>query len=216
MRTRLANEQGFALIELVFSVVLITVGLLALMGVFASGVAAVNQAGAVATGTTIADKVMEVYRDARNCGIYLHGGTGNDTSGLPDGIPNSSSASYSAYHADAAAYASGMYYNNGTPSATPLWVTENTTGVAYAPVLATSSACLPTNIASSSGIDPTKAVQRITGPDNRSYTVFSYIVIIQPSGAGYAKQVTVKVFNPIVSTQVLARESALFDPNAAP
>ncbi len=220
MRARLAEEKGFGLIELLFAMVLLNIAIVSLVAAFQSGTLALGRAAASANGAAVADKVMEVYRDLRNCGIYLHGGTGNDSSGFPDGIPNSTSSFYAAYQADTTGYAGGTYYNNGTPSATPLWVTDNTTGSAYSPIPDSSSGkgsgCLPTNIVSSTGVDPSKAVQGVTGPDGQSYTVFSYIVIVQPSGAGYVKQVTVKVFDPQHSARVLARESSIFDPNAAP
>ena len=163
---------------------------------------------------------MEVYRDIRNCGIYLHGGTGNDVAGLPDGIPNSTSASYNVYHGDANAYSGSAYYDNATPASTPLWVTEDTSGSGYRPIHASSSGCLPSNLVSSTGIDPSKSVQLVTGPDGQDYTVLSYILIVQPSGGGWTagnvKQVTVDVLDPRNPARVLARESSIFDPYAAP
>jgi type II secretory pathway pseudopilin PulG len=216
VRARLGGEKGFGLIELVFAMLLLNIGILSLVGAFQSGALSIVRTASSSNGTAVADKVMEVYRDIRNCGIYLHGGTGNDASGYPDGIPNSTSSFYSAYHADTAAYAGGTYYNNGTPSSSPLWVNENATGSGYTPIPVSNAACLPTNIVSSTGVDPSKAVQLVTGPDGQSYTVFSYILIVQPAGSGGAKQVTVKVFDPRNSAKALARESAVFDPNTAP
>ena len=214
MRARLAEEKGFGLIELLAAILVLNIGILALMGAFNSGAFALRRSAATSNGTAVADKVMEVYRDLKNCGIYLTGGTGNDSSGMPNGIPNSTSSSYAAYQGDTAAYAGVAYFSNSTPSTTPLWVIDSTSGTGYAPIPASSSTCIPTGLTTSTGIDPTKAVQKVTGPDGQSYTTFTYIVIVQPSG--YAKQVTVEVFNPHQSTQVLARESSIFDPNVAP
>jgi type II secretory pathway pseudopilin PulG len=220
MRRRLADEQGFGLIELVFAMLLLNVAILALVGAFQTSAVTIARAGSTSNGTVVADKVMEVYRDLRNCGIYLHGGTGNDASGWPDGIPNSTSAWYTAYGKDAKAYPGSAYFNNATPSLTPRWVTESTSGSGYTPIPTSSSACLPPNLASSTGIDPSKAVQLVTGPDGQNYTTLSYIVIVQPSGggwtAGYVKQVTVDVLDPRNPGRVLARESSIFDPYAAP
>lgn len=217
---RLAAEKGFALIELVFAMMLLNVAILALVGAFQTGAVTMARAGSGSNGTVVADKVMEVYRDIRNCGIYLHGGTGNDVAGMPDGIPNSTSAFYTAYHGDANAYSGSPYFNNSTPSLTPLWVTENTSGSDYAPVPASSSGCLPSNLVSSTGIDPSKSVQLVTGPDGQNYTVLAYILIVKPTGvgwtAGYVKQVTVDVLDPRNPARVLARESSIFDPYAAP
>jgi hypothetical protein len=216
--SRSGDEHGFALIELLFAMVLLNVAILALVGAFQVGAVAIGRSASTSRGTVVADKVMEVYRDIRNCGIYLTAGTGNDTAGLPDGIPNSTSASYTAYQADTVAYG-GTYYNRTTPSSTPLWVTETTSGSGYTPIPTSSSGCLPTNIATSSGVDPTKAVQQVTGPDGQSYTVLSYVLITQPSGggwtAGYVKRVTVDVLDPRNAAHVLARQSSIFDPYAA-
>jgi hypothetical protein len=70
------------------------------------------------------------------------------------------------------------------------------------------------------GIDPTQAVQKVTGPDGQSYPVFSYITLLQAGGTGwtggYVKRVTVAVRNPRATTQTLARQSSLFDPNVSP
>lgn len=214
MRARLAEEKGFGLIELVIAIFMLNVGILALMGAFNAGALALRNSAAISNGTAVADKVMEVYRDMKNCGIYLTGGTGNDVSGMPNGIPNSTSTFYAAYHGDTAAYANVAYFSNASPSTTPLWVIDSSTGSGYSPIPASSSGCLPTGLTTSTGVDPTKAVQVVTGPDGQSYTTFSYIVIVQPSG--YAKQVTIEVFNPHQPTQVLARESSIFDPNVSP
>jgi type II secretory pathway pseudopilin PulG len=214
VRVRAAQESGFGLVELIFAVVLLNVGILALMGAFNSGAYAIRHSASTSNGTAVADKVMEVYRGLRNCGIYLTGGTGSDVAGFPNGIPNSTSAFYSAYEGDTAAYASPVssaYFNNTTPSSSPQWVIDSTTGSGYTPIPASSSSCLPS---SGLSIDPKKAVQNVTGPDGLSYRVFTYIVIAHPSG--YAKQVTVDVFNPVAPTQRLARESSVFDPNVDP
>ena len=211
VRARLSDEKGFGLIELVIAIFMLNVGILALMGAFNAGALALRNSAATSNGTAVADKVMEVYRDMKNCGIYLTGGTGNDVSGMPNGIPNSTSSFYSAYHGDTAAYANVAYFSNASPSTTPLWVIDTSNGTGYSPIPASSAGCIPTGLVASTGVDPTKAVQQITGPDGLSYTVFSYIVIVQPSG--YAKQVTVEVFNPKQPTQVLAREASIFDPN---
>ena len=97
-------------------------------------------------------------------------------------------------------------------------MTDNTSG-STPPIPASSSGCLPTRLVSSTGIDPTKAVQLVTGPDGQSYTVFAYILIVTPSGSGWSagnvKQVT-DVLDPRNPTRVLARETSIFDPQAAP
>jgi hypothetical protein len=68
-------------------------------------------------------------------------------------------------------------------------------------------------------VDPTKAVQMVTGPDGQSYPVYSYITMVKPqntSSFGYVKLVTIVVRDPTTHTKILARQTSLFDPNAAP
>jgi type II secretory pathway pseudopilin PulG len=213
--SRAREEKGFGLLELVIAMVMLNVGILALVATFQSGALAIGRAGATANGTAVADKAMEVYRALQNTAIYLNApaGGGADVGGVPNGIPSSSSTWYTKYQGDTAAYGSVTYYNYATPSSSPLWVTQSTTGSGYAPIPASASSSVPAGLVP----DPTKAVQLVTGPDGQSYPVFSYIIMVQPNGSsGYVKQVTVVVRDPKDSTKVLARESSLFDPNAAP
>ena len=215
MLPRAREEEGFGLIELLIAMVVLNVGILALVATFQSGALALERSAVTSNGTAVADKAMEAYRGMQNKAIYLNApaGGGNDVSGMPNGIPNSTSSWYSTYEGDAPAYGSGAYYNYANPAASPLWVTQSTTGSGYVPIPATSTSAVPANLA----IDPTKAVQNVTGPDGQSYPVLIYIVMVQPNGAGgYVKQVTVTVRDPKNNAKSLARESSLFDPNVAP
>jgi type II secretory pathway pseudopilin PulG len=232
---RVAQEEGFGLIELLIAMVVLNVGIFALMASFQSGALAVSRSAATSNGTVVADKVMEVYRDLKNCAIYLHAtgtGTDNGTTGLPDGIPKSTSTWYAAYSGNAGAYANTVngasqtaYYSYTTPPTTaPQWVTEYTPATGAVPAYCATgfpaAAGSLSAFATGSGIDPTQAVQKVTGPDGQSYPVLSYIVLLQASGTGYTggyvKRVTVVVLNPRLPTRTLASESSLFDPNVAP
>src|SRR5712691_635248 len=124
-----SNESGMALIELLMAMVMLNIGIFALIATFQSGSMALRRAAVVSNGAAVGDKVMENYRGLQNKAIYLNApvGGGNDVSGMPNGIPNSTSSWYSTYEGDAPAYGSGAYYNYATPSATPLWVTQSTT-----------------------------------------------------------------------------------------
>jgi Tfp pilus assembly protein PilV len=213
VRLRAREEDGFGLIELAIAMVVLNVGIFALIAAFQSGTLAVTRSARTSAATAVADKTMEVFRGLENKAIYLSTtGGGSDVSGYPAGIPNSTSAWYSKYHADTAAYGS-TYYDNTTPSNSPLWVTQSTTGTGYSPILASNPAYLPPGLSP----DPTKAVQLVTGPDGQSYPVFIYIIMTQPAGStGWVKKVTVDVSDPRNTSAVLARESSLFDPNVAP
>ena len=216
MLLRAREEKAFGLIELVFAMVMLNVGILALVATFQSGALAIGRSAYASNATAVADKTMEVYRALENKAIYLSApaGGGADVSGYPNGIPSSTSTWYSKYQGDTAAYNGGTYYNYTTPlTNSPLWVTDSTTGTGYVPIPTSSSTYLPSGLSP----DPTKAVQMVVGPDGQSYPVFTYIIMVQPNGSsGWVKQVTVVVHDPRNSTLVLARQSSLFDPNVAP
>ena len=218
MSARAAEEQGFGLIELLFAMVMLNIGILSLVAAFQSGAVALARSSATSNGAAVADKTMEVYRGLKSCQIYLSaptsGGGDSGTPALPNGIPNSASSWYARYSGDPGAYANVTYFNyNGS---TPLWVTNPAGSGSYSGIPSPcSQPTLPSGMP-----DPTKAVQYVTGPDGQSYPVFSYIVVVQPKDAnptpawtaGYVKQVTVTVLNPRNTSQIIARETSYFDP----
>jgi len=213
---RAREEKAFGLIELLFAMVMLNVGILALVATFQSGALAIGRSAYASNASAVADKTMEVYRALENKAIYLSApsGGGSDVAGYPNGIPNSTSTWYTLYQGDTAAYGGVTYYNYTSPSTnSPLWVTDSTTGTGYVPIPASSSGVLPAGLVP----DPTKAVQLVVGPDGQSYPVFVYIIMVKPNGSsGYVKQVTVVVRDPRNNTNILARQSSLFDPNVAP
>jgi type II secretory pathway pseudopilin PulG len=212
---RAAEEEGFGLIELLFAMVMLNIGILALVAAFQSGAVALARSSSTSNGAAVADKVMEVFRGLKSCQIYLSApaGGGADVSGLPNGIPSSTSSWYARYSGDPGAYSNLTYFNyNGS---TPLWVTSPAGSGSYAGIPAP---CAEPTLPSGSP-DPTKAVQYVSGPDGQNYPVFTYIVALQPKDtagnvtAGWLKQVTVTVWNPRSTAQMLARETSYFDPN---
>ncbi len=62
VRARLRAEQGFGLIELMISMVMLNVGILAIVAAFNSGGLAIQRASETSTATVVADKQMELYR----------------------------------------------------------------------------------------------------------------------------------------------------------
>ena len=219
LRARVASEGGFGLIELLIAMVVLNVGLFAFMSSFLSAGVAAQRASTVSNANAVADKVMEVYRGLENKAIYLNAPAssgGSDVLGRPNGIPNSTSSYAAAYQRDSAAYGGGAYYSYANPSSTPLWVTQATTGAGYPPIPSSDGSVIPSGLA----IDPTAAVQSVTGPDGQPWTVFTYIVLVQPSGTGwtggYLKRVSVDVLDPRIPTRIVATESSLFDPTLAP
>ena len=62
MTARLRSEEGFGLIELVISMIMLNVGILAIVAAFNSGALALKRASEVSNGSVLADKQMELYR----------------------------------------------------------------------------------------------------------------------------------------------------------
>jgi type II secretory pathway pseudopilin PulG len=218
VRARAVDESGFGLIELAFAMVMLNIGILALAATFQSGALAIQRSAAVSNANAVADKAMEVYRSLQNKAIYLNApsGGGGDVSGLPNGIPNSGSTWYATYSGDTAAFGGAAYYDYASPSSSPLWVTQSfTASSTYSPIPTTTTSAVPSGLA----VDPTKAVQKVTGPDGQQYPVYSYVTMVKPQNTtsyGYVKLVTVVVHDPTTITKILARQSSLFDPGVSP
>lgn len=71
MIARLRSEEGFGLIELLISMIMLNIGILAIVGAFNSGAVALKHAGEVSTASVIADKQMELYRALKYTEIAL-------------------------------------------------------------------------------------------------------------------------------------------------
>ena len=68
---RLRSEEGFGLIELVISMVMLNVGILAIVTAFNSGAVALRHASEVSSAAVLADKQMELYRALKYTEIAL-------------------------------------------------------------------------------------------------------------------------------------------------
>ncbi len=71
METRGKSEAGFGLIELLISMVVLNVAILALVASFNSGIVALARSAHVSTASVLADKQMEHYRALPYACIYL-------------------------------------------------------------------------------------------------------------------------------------------------
>jgi Tfp pilus assembly protein PilV len=72
VRLRARNEEaGFGLIELLMSMTILNVGILALIAAFQSGAFALQRASKLSTASAIADIQMERYRGYKYCGILF-------------------------------------------------------------------------------------------------------------------------------------------------
>ncbi len=71
MFTRAREHEGFGLIELLVALTVLSIGILATIGVFASGMVTIRRAGAISTATALADRQMEGFRALRFASIGL-------------------------------------------------------------------------------------------------------------------------------------------------
>jgi type II secretory pathway pseudopilin PulG len=69
--TRLRSQEGFGLVELMISMTMLNIGLLAIVAAFQSGAIALKNAGEVSTASVLADKQMELYRALKYTEIAL-------------------------------------------------------------------------------------------------------------------------------------------------
>jgi Tfp pilus assembly protein PilV len=58
----MTSDEGFGLIELLIAMVVLQIGLLAIVGAFGAGAAALSRASRLNTAATLADTQMELYR----------------------------------------------------------------------------------------------------------------------------------------------------------
>lgn len=71
MIARLRSQEGFGLIELLVSMMMLNIGILAIVAAFNSGALALKRAGEVSTASVVADKQMELYRALKYTEIAL-------------------------------------------------------------------------------------------------------------------------------------------------
>jgi Tfp pilus assembly protein PilV len=69
---RARREEGFGLIELLISMTVLTVGLLALFAAYSTGYTAMNRATRVSSSTLLADSQMERFRALQYANIQLN------------------------------------------------------------------------------------------------------------------------------------------------
>ena len=215
---RLRGEEGFGLIELSMAMVMLNVGILAVVAAFNSGAVALRRSNIVANATVVADSQMESFRRMRNCEIGLQA----------TNMPSSTST----YAADTSAYTgAGSYYSSGTAATSQVWVTDYLPTSGQSTYVTTwesnhSPVKPPTDTTSLTGQTSPNCTngststinphQTVTGPDNRSYVVDTYIYVVQVASQGWQKQVTVVVRDPNDQSRSLFRESSTFDPADAP
>jgi len=117
-RARVRNEAGFGLIELLVSMTMLNVGILALVAAFQSGAFALDRASKLSTAAAIADIQMERYRAMKYDAIWL------------DGTAVSAISSSDPYKTDATYVANPSQFTGctGSPAPEECQPTRNVTG----------------------------------------------------------------------------------------
>lgn len=188
------SEAGFGLIELLISMVILQIALLAIVGAFGAGAVALGRAGLINTAAVLADTQMELYRSMPYDAIGLDTGSA-PTTGM--------------YVADTVACPAGQTpvcantdpRNNVVPS-TGTWSCTAASGTTSV-----------STYFSANGINPCAAHRTVSGaasPDGKTYYVDTYIAWAAAAGQRPAKTVSVLVRNS-AGTKVLARLITVFD-----
>lgn len=168
------DEAGFGLIELIISMAMLNIGILAIVASFNSGTLAIKRAATVSTASVVADKQMELYRALEYTEIAL------DATAI--GTANADTT----YQCDSANKLAAAGVCGGANQQTTI-----------TKVCATlTPQCNPR--------------QTVTGPDQRSYRIDSYISWQTPATGRAVKLVTI-VVRKSGEAAALARVSSTFD-----
>ncbi|MHB1244582.1 MAG: type IV pilus modification PilV family protein [Gaiellaceae bacterium] len=174
MISRLRTQEGFGLIELLVSMVMLNVGILAIVAAFNSGALALKRAGEVSTASVVADKQMELYRALKYTQLAL------DSTAVATANGDTTYQCDSANKIDPAGACGGA--NQQTQ--------QLTTCATMTPQ------CNPR--------------QTVSGPDQRSYRIDTYIVSQTPPSGRPVKLITIVVRRGS-GLGMLARVSSSFD-----
>jgi Tfp pilus assembly protein PilV len=188
------SEGGFGLIELLISMVILQIALLAIIGAFGAGAVALGRAGLVNTAAVLADGQMEIYRSMPYDAIGL------DTAGAPTtGMYVTDTAACPASQTPVCGNSDPR--NNVQPN-TGTWSCTATTGGTSVLIYF-----------SANGINPCVAHRTVSGtgsPDGKTYYVDTYISWATATNQRPKKQVSILVRNS-AGTKVLARVITAFD-----
>jgi Tfp pilus assembly protein PilV len=193
-QSRVTSEEGFGLIELLIAMVVLQVALLAIVGAFGTGAAALGRSARINTATALADQQMELYR-----------GMPYNAIGLDTGSPSAPTSG--TYVSDTVACPASQ-----TPVCANTAPRDNSGNTPWSCTAPNGSTSVSTYF-SESGVNPCFAHRQVTGassPDSGSYYVDTYISFGTASGQRAQKQVTIIVRSGSTATQ-LAKEVSTFD-----
>src|ERR687898_1929438 len=171
---KVRSQEGFGLLELLISMTMLNIGILAVVAAFNSGAIALRNAGEISTASVVADKQMELYRALKYTEIAL------------DSTAVATANGDTTYQCD--------FANRVDPAGSCGGANQQTQQEKTCATL--TPQCNPR--------------QTVTGPDQRSYRVDSYIVSQTPATGRPVKLVTI-VVRRFTDNTVLARVSSTFD-----
>lgn len=162
------------MVELMVSMTMLNIGILAIVAAFQSGAIALKNAGEVSTASVLADKQMELYRALKYTEIAL------DTNALQTANGDTTYQCDSANKIDATGSCGGTNQQTQLQKSCPTMTPQ----------------CNPR--------------QTVTGPDQRSYRLDTYVVAQTPPTGRTVKLVTIVVRRGS-DLKALARVSSSFD-----
>jgi len=193
---RLDNEDGFGVIELLIAMVVLQIALLAIIGAFGAGAAALGRASRLNTASVLADQQMELYR------AMPYDAIGLDTAGAP------TSGTYTGDTQFCPAAQTPVCNNTGprNNAGTAIWSCTAASGSTSIAVYFTANGinpCVAHRLVSSSTTPPS--------PDGRSYYVDTYITWGAPIAQSRGFKTVSVVVRYGTSATELATQVSTFD-----
>jgi prepilin-type N-terminal cleavage/methylation domain-containing protein len=173
---RLRNEDGFGLIELMIALVILSIAIAGLMGIFMAGAFSLARAGQRGTATVIMDRTFEYYRRAPWGAIRLvQHGPGNSGGRLDSNVTGD--AQYSTQCSACPAGASNSYVDESASTNDEFGSDTPSNGL-QPNNITTCNAGLTNpdpNIDSTAPITNCLAITTVNGADNKPYRVYTYM-----------------------------------------
>ncbi|MFL6011372.1 MAG: hypothetical protein ACJ734_06245 [Gaiellaceae bacterium] len=138
LATRLREETGLGLIELLISLLVLNLGIFATMGAFTSSAVAIRNASRISTASALADKSIEAFRDMSYSSSSFAVGTTTANQTGADGLTYSVTTAITS----GSQLATGTYQGSTAVKVVTLTIRDAATGrVLYGPASTTFSQC---------------------------------------------------------------------------
>lgn len=136
--TKLREETGLGLIELLISLLVLNLGIFATMGAFTSGAVAIRNASRVSTASALADKNIEAFRDMSYSSSSFAVGTTTANQTGADGLTYSVTTAITS----GSQLTTGTYQGSTAVKVVTITVKDGATGkTLYGPASTTFSQC---------------------------------------------------------------------------